>query len=69
MTFSFGNENDPDNIVSYDIKEMMFKDYAEFTGVEFIPEDAKHGENEYFSDLIDRTKRGGSGRNPKKILI
>lgn len=67
MTFSFGNENDPKNIVSNDIKEMMFKDYSEFTGIEFISGDKRNGEDAYFEDLIERTKRGGSGRNSKNI--
>ncbi len=35
MTFSFGNENDPENIPPEIIKG-MFKDYAEYTGIEFI---------------------------------
>ena len=66
MTFSFGNENDPDNIPSEIIKG-MFKDYAEFTGLEFIAGDKKHGEEAYFEDVVDRATRGGSGRNKKNI--
>lgn len=66
MTFSFGNENDPDNIPSEIIKG-MFKDYAEFTGIEFIAGDKKHGEEAYFEDVVDRATRGGSGRNKKNI--
>ncbi|MDN6161571.1 MAG: HsdR family type I site-specific deoxyribonuclease [Atopostipes sp.] len=62
MTFSFGNENDPENI-ALDVVEEMFKDYGEFTGIEFRPED---GES-YFADLVARSTRGGSGRNPKNI--
>lgn len=66
MTFSFGNENDPENIA---VKEaaMMFKDYSEFTGIEFVAGDKKHGEQAYFEDLVERATRGGSGRNPKNI--
>lgn len=66
MTFSFGNENDPENIA---VKEaaMMFKDYSEFTGIEFIAGDKKHGEEAYFEDVVERATRGGSGRNPKNI--
>ena len=66
MTFSFGNENDPENIA---VKEaaMMFKDYSEFTGIEFIAGDKKHGEQAYFEDVVERATRGGSGRNPKNI--
>lgn len=66
MTFSFGNENDPDNIPPEIIKD-MFKDYAEFTGIEFIAGDKKHGEEAYFEDVVDRATRGGSGRNKKNI--
>ena len=66
MTFSFGHENDPENIA---VKEaaMMFKDYSEFTGIEFIAGDKKHGEQAYFEDVVERATRGGSGRNPKNI--
>lgn len=66
MTFSFGNENDPDN-VPVDLIKRMFKDYSEFTGIEFVAGDKKHGEMAYFEDLIERTIRGGSGRNEKNI--
>jgi type I restriction enzyme R subunit len=66
MTFSFGNENDSDNIAPNIIKG-MFKDYAEFTGIEFIAGDKKHGEDAYFEDVVERATRGGSGRNPKNI--
>ena len=66
MTFSFGNENDPDNI-PLEIIKGMFKDYAEFTGIEFIAGDKKHGEEAYFEDVVDRATRGGSGRNKKNI--
>lgn len=66
MTFSFGNENDPDNI-SPDIIKGMFKDYSDFTGIEFIAGDKKHGENAYFEDVVERATRGGSGRNKKNI--
>ena len=66
MTFSFGNENDPDNI-PIEIIKGMFKDYAEFTGIEFIAGDKKHGEDAYFEDIVDRATRGGSGRNEKNI--
>ena len=68
MTFSFGNENDPETVPK-EIMEMMFRDYAAFTGIEFIAGDKKHGEDAYFEDLIDRAARGGSGRNPKNIDI
>ncbi|MDD3662241.1 MAG: HsdR family type I site-specific deoxyribonuclease [Candidatus Pacebacteria bacterium] len=66
MTFSFGNENDPEN-VSPEIIKGMFHDYVQFTGIEFIEGDKKHGEDAYFADVVERATRGGSGRNPKNI--
>lgn len=66
MTFSFGKENDSDNI-SIDCIKKMFKDYSNYTGIEFIAGDKKRGENAYFVDIIERAPRGGSGRNPKNI--
>lgn len=66
MTFSFGNENDTENVAT-EVVEGMFKDYADFTGIEFIPGNRKSGEEAYFEDLVDRSTRGGSGRNPKNI--
>lgn len=66
MTFSFGNKNDPENPAPKE-SEMMFKDYSQFTGIEFIAGDKKHGEDAYFEDVIERATRGGSGRNPKNI--
>jgi type I restriction enzyme R subunit len=66
LTFSFGNENDPTPIDST-IVEAMFKDYAAFTGIQFVAGDKKHGEDAYFEDLVERATRGGSGRNPKNI--
>lgn len=67
MTFSFGNENDPNNTVDPAVVKMMFEDYEHFTGIEFIANDKKHGEEAYFEDLVDRSTRGGSGLNPKNI--
>ena len=66
MTFSFGNENDVDN-VSPETVEMMFKDYAKFTGIEFVSGDKKRGEEAYFEDIVARGTCGGSGRNQKNI--
>lgn len=66
MTFSFGNENDPDNI-PIELTKQMFKDYSDFTGIEFVAGDKKHGEMAYFEDIIERTTKGGSGRNKKNI--
>ncbi|OLS01952.1 type I restriction endonuclease subunit R [Tissierella creatinophila] len=66
MTFSFGNENDINNIPP-EIIELMFKDYAKFTGIEFISGDRRRGEEAYFEDIVSRGTRGGSGRNKKNI--
>src|SRR5699024_2607044 len=44
-----------------------FKDYASFTGIEFVSGDKKHGEDAYYEDVVERATRGGSGRNPKNI--
>lgn len=68
MTFSFGNENDLYNI-ALEVVDEMFEDYANFTGISFVPGNKTHGEAAYFEDLTDRMKRGGSGRNPKNIDI
>ncbi len=43
------------------------KHYSQFTGIEFIAGDKKHGEDAYFEDVVERATRGGSGRNPKNI--
>lgn len=66
ITFSFGNENDPDATPPEQIAE-MFRDYGSFTGIEFVAGDKKHGESAYFEDIVERATRGGSGRNPKNI--
>lgn len=66
MTFSFGNENDPENPAPKEAA-MMFKDYSQYTGIEYISGDKKHGEDAYFEDVVERATRGGSGRNPKNI--
>ena len=58
MTFSFGNENDPDNI-ALEVVDEMFEDYANFTGISFVPGNKTHGEAAYFEDVTDRAKRGG----------
>ncbi len=44
MTFSFGNENDSENVATA-VKKDMFKNYAAFTGIEFTANDKKHGES------------------------
>jgi type I restriction enzyme R subunit len=66
MTFSFGNENDPDNVAPEIINE-MFADYEAFTGLHFEAGNQKQGGDAYFEDLTERAKRGGSGRNSKNI--
>lgn len=66
MTFSFGNENDPENPAPKEAA-MMFEDYSQFTGIEFRAGDKKRGEDAYFEDVVERATRGGSGRNPKNI--
>ncbi len=66
MTFSFGDGNTPDGSMTSAI-EAMFKDYAEFTEIEFAYGDKTKGEDAYFSDLVTRATRGGSGRNRKNI--
>lgn len=66
LTFSFGSENEEESIKP-DTIEMMFKDYASFTGIEFVSGDIKKGEEAYFEDIVARGTRGGSGRNKKNI--
>lgn len=66
MTFSFGEENDPDTVLPA-ITAEMFADYEAFTDVRFKPGDKQNGEDAYFADLMARVKRGGSGRNPKNV--
>jgi type I restriction enzyme R subunit len=66
MTFSFGNENDTTPLDPKIVKA-MFKDYAAFTGIEFVADDKKHGEDAYFEDVVERATRGGGGRNTKNI--
>lgn len=68
VTFSFGNENDPENVAN-EVVEEMFEDYAGITGIKFLVGDKVRGENAYFEDITSRAKRGGSGRNPKNIDI
>lgn len=73
MTFSMGNENGEDSVenaqhVPDEILEEMLADYKSFTNLELSVEDLKSGrKNEYFEDLIERTKRGGSGISSKNI--
>jgi type I restriction enzyme R subunit len=66
MTFSFGGDDEEKPIDPVIIRE-MFKDYASFTGIEFVLGDRRQGENAYYEDVTARVKRGGSGRNPRNI--
>ncbi|MFD1363280.1 type I restriction endonuclease subunit R [Lentibacillus salinarum] len=66
MTFSFGGDEDNEP-VDPSVMEAMFRDYASFTGIEFVAGDKKHGEDAYYEDVVERATRGGSGRNPKNI--
>ncbi len=66
MTFSFGGDEDPEP-TDPQIVEEMFKDYAAFTGIEFIQGDSRNGEDAYYGDLVERATRGGSGRNERNI--
>lgn len=72
MTFSIGNENGEDDkekmvVVPDEILQEMLDDYKKFTDLELNIEDLKSGKSQYFEDLIDRTKKGGSGRSEKNI--
>ena len=67
VTFSLGNENDPDNIANPELVERMFSSYEKFTGIKFAFGDKKSGSDAYFEDLVDRATRGGSGLNPTNI--
>ena len=66
VTFSFGNENDVDSEARRFV-ERIFAYYFAFTGIKYIPGDSKHGETQYFEDLVIRAARGGSSRNEKNI--
>ena len=66
ITFSKGDENDP-NSIDKDIYAEMFKDYEAYTGVYFDVNDAKMGIEAYFQDLITRAAQGGSAQNPHNI--
>lgn len=66
MTYSFGNENEIDSS-DLDFLKTAFHDYSLFTGIEYSAGDKKRGEDAYFQDVIERAKRGGSGRNQKNI--
>lgn len=73
MTFSMGNENGTDSddnlqCVPDEILEEMLCDYKSFTNLELNIDDLKSGrKNDYFEDLIERTKRGGSGISDRNV--
>lgn len=73
MTFSVGNENgdDSEDNIKYvpdEVLEEMLNDYKSFTNLELSVDDLKSGrKNDYFEDLIERTKRGGSGISNRNI--
>lgn len=66
MTFSFGSDEEKEPTDPALIRQ-MFKEYAEFTGVEYAYGDSKRGERAYYEDIVERATRGGSGRNPRNI--
>ena len=66
MSFSMGGDEEKDP-VDPKVIEAMFKNYASFTGIEFVAGDQRHGADAYFEDLIARATRGGSGLNSKNI--
>ncbi len=65
ITFSSSDENDPSNDV-VGMTQEMFKDYSEFTGIEYTLGNINNEDN-YYVDLVERAPRGGSGRNKKNI--
>lgn len=73
ITFSLGNENGDDSddnkqFVPDEILEEMLNDYKQFTKLELNVADVKSGrKNDYFEDLIERAKRGGSGISDRNI--
>lgn len=55
-------------VVPDEILEEMLEDYEAFTNLSLSVENIKSGrKNDYFEDLIERTKCGGSGINKKNI--
>src|SRR5699024_5412859 len=68
MTFSFGSDEEKEPTDPALVRQ-MFKDYASFTGVEYAYGDSKRGENAYYEDIVERATRGGSGRNPRNIVL
>ena len=67
MTVSFGTDEDRGGPLEPEEIQEIFKDYAKFTGVEYTYGDRRHGEDAYYEDIVERTKSGGSGRNPRNI--
>src|SRR5690625_293967 len=67
MTVSFGTDEDRGGPLEPEEIQEIFKDYAKFTGVEYTYGDRRHGEDAYYEDIVERTKNGDSGRNPRNI--
>src|SRR5690625_7462106 len=67
MSVSFGTDEDRGGPLESEEIQEIFKDYAKFTGVEYTYGDRRHGEDSYYEDIVERTKSGGSGRNPRNI--
>src|SRR5699024_5761930 len=66
MTVSFGSDADRNPLEPGLIKE-IFQDYAKFTGIEYVYGSQRDGEDAYDEDLVERSIRGGSGRNERNI--
>ena len=59
MTFSLGSESETDKTAP-EIVEMMFKDYASFTGIEFVGEDKAKGGMPTLKCCVPEYPRSGS---------
>ncbi|MDG5855646.1 hypothetical protein [Clostridium beijerinckii] len=55
----FAGINDAASIPPAVIEE-MFNDHSEFTGIEFIPGNKRHGADAYFEDVVEYATLGGS---------
>lgn len=66
VTFSFGTDEETEPVAP-ELIDVIFKDYASFTGIEYSYGDRRRGEEAYYEDVVERATRGGSGRNPKNI--
>lgn len=66
-TFSSGEENTSHHLDDQSIMEEVFNDYEALTGLVFHVGDSKQGERQFFADLSQRARRGGSGLHPKNL--